>query len=176
MAADESDEETGDEEPRRGGKAMQPTVSNDSLAPSGALGIDIGGTSREGSAGKSSAPAPSGNNGNGASGAGSGATSGGGGATAKVRGRKRPHGEDEEEEDEEEDEAPPAKRSAKKYDEADVPDDAGADQNEVDSKVYCTCRQFSYGEMIGCDDDDCEIEWVSTRLAAVPPAEWYLCR
>ena len=31
---------------------------------------------------------------------------------------------------------------------------------DVDSTVYCTCRQVSYGEMIGCDNDDCEIEWV----------------
>jgi inhibitor of growth protein 3 len=37
---------------------------------------------------------------------------------------------------------------------------------EVDSKVYCTCRQVSYGEMIGCDDDDCEIEWVSGSVSA----------
>jgi len=39
----------------------------------------------------------------------------------------------------------------------------GGENGEVDSKVYCTCRQVSYGEMIGCDDDDCEIEWVSPR-------------
>jgi len=32
---------------------------------------------------------------------------------------------------------------------------------DVDSRVYCTCRQLGYGEMIGCDDDECEIEWVS---------------
>jgi hypothetical protein len=31
--------------------------------------------------------------------------------------------------------------------------------------VYCTCRNVSYGEMIGCDDDDCEIEWVSKVIA-----------
>ena len=39
-------------------------------------------------------------------------------------------------------------------------DGLGAD-GEVDSMLYCTCRQVSYGEMIGCDNDDCEIEWVS---------------
>lgn len=133
-AAADSDEESGDEEPRRS-KPMQPTGSTDSMAPAGALGIDIG-TSREGS------------------------------GKPKSRGRKRAHGEDGEEEEEEEEDVPPAKRSAKKNDE-ELPDDGGADQNEVDSKVYCTCRQFSYGEMIGCDDDDCEIEWVS-RAAGAP--------
>lgn len=143
MAADDSDEESvDDEQPRRGSKAMQPTVSNDSLAPSGALGIDVG-TSREGSAGKAGAS---------------------GNGTVKARGRKRPHGEDDDDDEDDEDDGPgPPKRNSagtKKYDEADAADDMGGDQNEVDSKVYCTCRQFSYGEMIGCDDDDCEIEWV----------------
>lgn len=38
-------------------------------------------------------------------------------------------------------------------------------EGEMDTKVYCTCRNVSYGEMIGCDDDDCEIEWVSKVLA-----------
>lgn len=30
-----------------------------------------------------------------------------------------------------------------------------------DEELYCVCRQKSYGEMIGCDAPDCEIEWVS---------------
>lgn len=38
-------------------------------------------------------------------------------------------------------------------------------EGEMDTKVYCTCRNVSYGEMIGCDDDDCEIEWVSAVTA-----------
>lgn len=37
-------------------------------------------------------------------------------------------------------------------------------EGEMDTKVYCTCRNVSYGEMIGCDDDDCEIEWVSKGI------------
>ena len=40
----------------------------------------------------------------------------------------------------------------------------GGAEPDVDSKAYCTCRQVSYGEMIGCDDDDCPIEWVSARF------------
>ena len=34
-----------------------------------------------------------------------------------------------------------------------------------EEKRYCFCNQFSFGEMIGCDDDDCEREWV--RWAAI---------
>jgi len=36
------------------------------------------------------------------------------------------------------------------------------DGGDGDDELYCTCRQKSYGEMIGCDAPDCEIEWVSS--------------
>jgi hypothetical protein len=32
---------------------------------------------------------------------------------------------------------------------------------EDDQKPYCICGQPSYGQMIGCDDSECEYEWVS---------------
>lgn len=137
-AHDDSDEETGDDEPRPA-KAlpMQVTESNDSMAPS-ALGVDLG-ASREGSASKS------------------------GGVTPAIASNKRRRNgdkrgrEDEEDEgeDEVEEEERPAKRStgaavAKKsaYDDVDGGDgDATGGENEVDSKAYCTCRQISYGEV-----------------------------
>lgn len=31
-----------------------------------------------------------------------------------------------------------------------------ADPNEP---VYCNCRQISFGEMVGCDNPECPIEW-----------------
>lgn len=160
--ADDSDEETGDDEPRGSGNgrkstAMAVSASNDSMAPSGALGIDIG-KSREGSASKG-VVTPAGNS----------------NKSATKRGTKRGHDDDDDEEEDDED-VPPAKRvTAKKvataatgaagYDSADLGDD-GAVENDLDSKVYCTCRQVSFGEMIGCDDDDCEIEWVSPSSRA----------
>jgi inhibitor of growth protein 3 len=158
---DDSEDDTGDDEPRGGRKstAMAVTASNDSLAPAGALGIDIG-KSREGSAGKSGGVTPSGN-----------------GSKGAKRGQKRGHGDDDDDDDDEDEDVPPAKRTTAKkvaatatagagYDSADLGDDGAVDDN-LDSKVYCTCRQVSFGEMIGCDDDDCEIEWVSPwrRLA-----------
>ncbi|KAG8834850.1 hypothetical protein FRC17_006782 [Serendipita sp. 399] len=36
---------------------------------------------------------------------------------------------------------------------------------DEDSKTYCICKQQSFGEMIGCDDSECEIEWVSLKAA-----------
>ena len=34
--------------------------------------------------------------------------------------------------------------------------DAPVDPNEP---VYCTCHRVAFGGMIGCDNDDCEVEW-----------------
>lgn len=53
---------------------------------------------------------------------------------------------------------------------ADVDTDGGAaggdgDADGDDGKTYCFCERVSFGEMIACDDVDCEREWVSTRLA-----------
>lgn len=38
---------------------------------------------------------------------------------------------------------------------------------EADDTLYCICQQKSYGEMIGCDNDKCEYEWVSWRIYAI---------
>ena len=87
------------------------------------------------------------------------------------RGVKRSRAEDEEDEESIDDQAdgrPAAKRvgSGKKdVQTADLVDlySGGAEVADGEQDVlYCTCRQVSYGEMIGCDDDDCEFEWVST--------------
>lgn len=37
---------------------------------------------------------------------------------------------------------------------------ADGDGEQEDNKRYCFCNGVSYGEMIGCDDMNCEIEWV----------------
>lgn len=46
---------------------------------------------------------------------------------------------------------------------------------------YCVCRQVSYGEMIGCDRDDCPIEWYHVGcvgLTTIPKGKWVcaLCK
>ncbi|CAG8487915.1 10250_t:CDS:2 [Paraglomus brasilianum] len=51
--------------------------------------------------------------------------------------------------------------------------DMPIDPNEP---TYCYCQQVSYGEMVACDDDECEIEWfhyACVDLKAPPPGKWY---
>lgn len=43
--------------------------------------------------------------------------------------------------------------------------EAGEEGDEGDKTIYCFCQRVSFGEMIGCDGNDCEREWVSCVLA-----------
>ncbi|WWD22429.1 hypothetical protein CI109_106920 [Kwoniella shandongensis] len=180
---DGSDEDSRDE-PRRGGLAMQPSPSADSVMDrkDGGLGLDMG--SREGSnigglGGRSANATPVLSQGvvgepkNGRPGR----------ARAGVK-RSRADDDDDDESDGEEEESlgkpvPKRSTSGKKatqaYDVETVEQEGLGGGEEVDSKVYCTCRQVSYGEMIGCDDDDCEIEWYHLAclgLDKTPEGNW----
>ena len=47
---------------------------------------------------------------------------------------------------------------------------------DPDEPRYCICRNISYGHMVGCDNDDCVIEWfhfVCVALKAKPRGKWY---
>jgi len=51
--------------------------------------------------------------------------------------------------------------------------DMPVDPNEP---TYCLCQQVSYGEMIGCDNQDCPIEWFHfpcMALTVKPKGKWY---
>jgi len=51
--------------------------------------------------------------------------------------------------------------------------DMPVDPNEP---TYCLCQQVSYGEMIGCDNQDCPIEWFHfgcMNLTTKPKGKWY---
>ncbi|CAO3633581.1 unnamed protein product [Cunninghamella blakesleeana] len=51
--------------------------------------------------------------------------------------------------------------------------DLPIDPNEP---VYCYCQQVSYGEMVACDNDECDIEWFHIEcvgLKAPPKGKWY---
>ncbi|XP_064642996.1 inhibitor of growth protein 5-like [Lineus longissimus] len=51
--------------------------------------------------------------------------------------------------------------------------DMPVDPNEP---TYCLCHQVSYGEMIGCDNQDCPIEWfhfACVGLTTKPKGKWY---
>ncbi|XP_028681575.1 inhibitor of growth protein 5a [Erpetoichthys calabaricus] len=54
--------------------------------------------------------------------------------------------------------------------------DMPVDPNEP---TYCLCHQVSYGEMIGCDNNDCPIEWfhfACVDLTTKPKGKWYCPR
>ncbi|RKP17386.1 hypothetical protein ROZALSC1DRAFT_30797, partial [Rozella allomycis CSF55] len=59
--------------------------------------------------------------------------------------------------------------SPRKFNVNDMP----VDPNEP---VYCYCKQVSYGEMIACDNDDCDVEWFHydcVGLSQPPKGKWY---
>ncbi|XP_016525980.1 inhibitor of growth protein 4 isoform X1 [Poecilia formosa] len=54
--------------------------------------------------------------------------------------------------------------------------DMPVDPNEP---TYCLCHQVSYGEMIGCDNTECSIEWfhfACVGLTTKPRGKWYCPR
>ncbi|XP_077081970.1 inhibitor of growth protein 5a [Siphateles boraxobius] len=54
--------------------------------------------------------------------------------------------------------------------------DMPVDPNEP---TYCLCHQVSYGEMIGCDNMDCPIEWfhfACVDLTTKPKGKWFCPR
>ena len=58
----------------------------------------------------------------------------------------------------------------------DIPLDMPVDPNEP---TYCLCHQVSFGEMIGCDNIDCPIEWFHFQcvgLSSKPKGKWYCPR
>ncbi|XP_053319122.1 inhibitor of growth protein 3 [Spea bombifrons] len=63
---------------------------------------------------------------------------------------------------------------------------AGVPESDSNSQVdwtydpneprYCICNQVSYGEMVGCDNQDCPIEWFHygcVGLSEAPKGKWY---
>ncbi|ETO66214.1 hypothetical protein F444_16550 [Phytophthora nicotianae P1976] len=52
-------------------------------------------------------------------------------------------------------------------------EDLPIDPNEP---IYCSCRRVSFGQMVGCDNDDCKYEWFHfgcVGLADQPAGKWY---
>src|SRR5277367_3482777 len=52
-------------------------------------------------------------------------------------------------------------------------DEIAADE---DSQVYCFCQQVSFGEMVACDNENCEREWFHlpcVGLTSPPQGKWY---
>ncbi|KAF9535736.1 hypothetical protein CPB83DRAFT_30269 [Crepidotus variabilis] len=54
--------------------------------------------------------------------------------------------------------------------------DAGDADGDGDDRTYCFCDKVSYGEMIACDDENCEREWFHLGcigLASPPQGSWF---
>lgn len=47
---------------------------------------------------------------------------------------------------------------------------------EPDDALYCFCQQKSYGEMIGCDNDKCQYEWVGRAVAVLTAVPCQVCQ
>ncbi|TPX63219.1 hypothetical protein SpCBS45565_g06790 [Spizellomyces sp. 'palustris'] len=48
--------------------------------------------------------------------------------------------------------------------------------SDEDQILYCICRQISYGDMVGCDNPSCPIEWFHyscVGLVTPPKGKWY---
>jgi len=62
----------------------------------------------------------------------------------------------------------------------DVDTDAAAGEGDGDGddgRTYCVCDRVSFGEMIACDDENCEKEWFHLAcigLTVAPEGSW-LC-
>jgi inhibitor of growth protein 3 len=49
----------------------------------------------------------------------------------------------------------------------DVVDGADDGAEADDGRVYCWCQMGSYGDMVACDDNECEREWVSLQFRSL---------
>ncbi|KAG8901259.1 hypothetical protein FRB99_005449 [Tulasnella sp. 403] len=50
------------------------------------------------------------------------------------------------------------------------------DAADGDERTYCYCDRVSFGEMIGCDDENCNREWFHLsclNMSAPPKGEWF---
>ncbi|KAL2864932.1 putative PHD finger domain protein [Aspergillus lucknowensis] len=55
-------------------------------------------------------------------------------------------------------------------------DEDDEDEGNEDTKVYCTCRTVSHGDMVACDNENCKFEWFHWKcvgLTREPVGTWY---
>jgi len=71
----------------------------------------------------------------------------------------------------------PSTSTTANFDVLDIPE-MPVDPNEP---TYCLCKRVSYGEMIGCDNEECPVEWFHFECVGLKESvkgKWYcpLCR
>ncbi|KAI8912959.1 hypothetical protein DFJ77DRAFT_466116 [Powellomyces hirtus] len=74
----------------------------------------------------------------------------------------------------------PTRRRSRKSGELDDPRGAGSGTGggggSEDEGTYCVCQQVSYGSMVGCDNESCDIEWfhyACVGLTTQPKGAWF---
>ena len=74
-------------------------------------------------------------------------------------------------------------RGRRKVDAADPPPMHYVAPTDPNAEKFCLCRKISYGEMIGCDNPKCKIEWfhfacVGLTTETRPTGKWFcpICR
>lgn len=67
--------------------------------------------------------------------------------------------------------APPTKANAARVgSSARAAEESGREDDEDDdNRPYCLCRKPSYGEMIGCDNENCQYEWFHLACVGLQP-------
>jgi len=60
----------------------------------------------------------------------------------------------------------PPKREVLSEDDDD--DDELNKEGGEDKRLYCTCQQVSWGNMVACDDGDCPYEWFHWGMSSLP--------
>lgn len=78
----------------------------------------------------------------------------------------------------EEEDKPPKKKRKKKGKQKVEKTENPLEEFEIDpdEPTYCLCNRVSYGEMIGCDYDQCQIEWFHFDCVGLnnkPKGKWY---
>ncbi|EJU06543.1 hypothetical protein DACRYDRAFT_113224 [Dacryopinax primogenitus] len=52
----------------------------------------------------------------------------------------------------------------------------GEEEDESDDNIYCFCQKKSFGEMIGCDNEQCRYQWFHLECVGLKPPlpdSWY---
>jgi hypothetical protein len=67
------------------------------------------------------------------------------------------------------------KKKKKKNAELAALDGPGALSMDPNEPVYCVCRRVSFGEMVGCENPDCTVEWFHFGCVGLTeePSVWY---
>lgn len=71
---------------------------------------------------------------------------------------------------------PPAKRVLDEDADEDEEEEEEEGGEVEDTRLYCVCKQVSFGSMVGCDDKDCPFEWfhwTCVGLTEEPKGKWY---